>query len=175
MLRRPSASRIQQPKVRAISEERAQADLGDVSLRRRGWASVWLNDSSPSPLEDGAGRHGAGPRGISPRLMTRRRPHLFVFHNCGGGFNYAFLSKVALITAAQLRRRWNVNGTLSTRAAFIGRERAKRQGGSFPYDSNNKPKRKSLKGTNEQMVAGIAAKTNRPPSVAGGGTGCAPH
>lgn len=98
--------------------------------------------------------------------MTRRRPHLFVFHNCGG-FNYAFLSKVALITAVQLRCRWNVNGTLSTRAVLIGWQRAKCRSASFPDDSNNKPKRKSLKGTNEQMVVGIMVwlwwEINRPP------------
>lgn len=106
-------------------------------------AAMWFY-YSPSSLR---------PRQISLRLMKRWGPHLFVFYNCGG-FNYAFLSKVALITAVQLRCRWNVNGILSTRAVLIGWQRAKCQSTSFPDDSN-KPKQKPLKGTNEQMVVGI--------------------
>lgn len=102
------------------------------------------------PPAGGASRR----RQLGLRLTARRRPHLFVFHHCGA-FNYAFVSKVALITAVQLRSRRNVNGTLSTRAELIGWQRAQRRSASFPDDSNNKPEPKCLKGTNEQTEAGI--------------------
>lgn len=156
-----SVPEIQPPEACVTSEEPTWTDLRDVSLQRPcGLTILPRLLSKMLPLCQ-----------INLRLMKRQRPHLFVFHNCGG-FNYAFLSKVALITAVQLRCRWNVNGTLSTRAVLIGWHRAKRQSASFPDDSNNKPKRKPLKGTNEQMVLVLRWwEINPPASIAAGG-GC---